>query len=746
MSIVLTPRRSLTPFNCKCGGVLNPPTTARRPHSITRHGDTRVDPYYWLMDRDNEEVLSHLREENAYHAAVLEPLKALEDQLYLEIKDRVDETDISVPVRKGAWWYFERTREGLNYPISARVPTRGDDLTPPVIDPETTFEGEQVILDENLEAADHEFLSVGVLALSPDETWVAVGTDFDGNERHHLSVRPLAGQEPIADTVEDVYYGFAWANDSRHFLYTRVDEANRPWQVWRHELGTSSDDDVLVYQEDDAQYLVSVGRSRDDRMIIVSTSSSMTTEVRFVSADEPTGQLSVLEERRLGVEYGVEHFSNAGGDGWWLKITNEGATDFRLLARPVGGDEWREIVPERPGCRLDGVDAFDSFLALSERENGCAALRLIPLLADVDPFGETLLERSALVEGGAFPNTVVLSSNPNFVTSQLRVLITSLTTPRLVADVIVETGERIVRKQQRVVGGYDEAAYATGRLWVRASDGVSVPVSVVVRRDLVDEDPDGTLHPRQPVPVLLYGYGSYEISADPTFSSIRLSWLERGAAFVIAHVRGGGEMGRSWYEMGRLAQKPSTFSDFLSVARWLVATGWTTPEQLAARGASAGGLLMGACINAAPELFHAIVAEVPFVDVVTTMLDESLPLTVGEWEEWGNPGASATSYRTMTGYSPYDNVREQDDDASPVLYPHLYVTAGLNDTRVGFWEPAKWVLKLRDANPSNQVVLKTELGAGHGGVSGRYDAWRDEAQIVAWLLNEIGPSPSHAEP
>lgn len=459
---------------------MNPPTAARRPHSITRHGDSRVDPYYWLMDRDNEEVLAHLREENAYHAAVLEPLKALEDLLYLEIKDRVDETDISVPVRKGAWWYFERTREGLNYPISSRVPTIGDDLTPPVIDPETTFEGEQVIFDENLEATGHDFISVGVLALSPDETWVAVATDFDGDERHHLSVRPLAGQEPIAETIDDVYYGFAWANDSRHFFYTRVDEANRPWQLWRHELGTAGDDDALVFQEDDAQYLVSVGRSRDDRMIIVSTSSSMTSEVHYLSADTPTAAFGLLEARRHGVEYGVEHFSDTRRRGWWLKITNEGATDFRLLARLITSDEWREIVPERSGCRLDGVDAFATFLALSERENGCASLRLVPLLDADDPFGEQLLERSALVETGVFPNTVVLSSNPNFDTTQLRVLITSLTTPRLVADVVVESGERIVRKQQRVVGGYDEASYATGRLWVRASDGVKVPVSVVV--------------------------------------------------------------------------------------------------------------------------------------------------------------------------------------------------------------------------------------------------------------------------
>ncbi|MHB8378758.1 MAG: S9 family peptidase [Acidimicrobiales bacterium] len=719
--------------------MLNPPTVPQRPHAITRHGDTRVDPYYWLMDRENEEVLSHLRAENEYLAQEIAPLKALEDELFNEIKDRVAETDISVPVRKGAWWYFERTREGFSYPISARVPASGDDLTPPVIDPATTLVGEQVILDENVEAGSSEFFSVGVLALSPDDDWVAVGTDVDGDERHHVTVRPLAGQDPVDDTLDDVSYGFVWANDSRHFFYTRVDEAMRPWQIWRHELNTGAENDVLVYQEDDVQYVVGVGRSRDDTMIVVMMSSSMTSEVRYLDANDPTAPLVVLERRRQGIEYGVEHFTDAQGRGWWLKMTNEGATDFRVVARLVVGGEWREIVPERAGCRLDGVDAFHSFLALCERENGCAGVRLVPTLSGEDPFGEALIERSSLVDGGVFPNTVAISSNPNYDTTQLRVLITSLTTPRLIADVVVTSGEVLVRKQQQVLGGYDESKYVTGRLWVRASDDVDVPVSVVARRDVVNVADDDTLEARRPSPLLLYGYGSYELSIDPAFSSLLLSLLDRGVIFAVAHVRGGGEMGRSWYEMGRLAQKPTTFSDFVTVARWLVREGWTTHEQLAARGASAGGLLMGAVMNADPELFHAVVAEVPFVDVVTTMLDDSLPLTAGEWEEWGNPHASATSYRTMKSYSPYDNVRA-DVDGEAVVYPHVYATGGLNDSRVGFWEPTKWVLALRDANAANRVVLKMELGAGHSGMSGRYDAWRDEAQVLAWLLTEIAPT------
>ena len=718
-----------------------PPSLPQRPHPITRHGDTRVDPYYWLMDRENEEVLSHLRAENDFLVSELAHLKPLEDELFEEIKSRIEETDISVPVRRGSWWYFDRTREGLNYPISARVLASGDDLTPPVIDPLTTLDGEQIILDENEEAVGHEFLSVGVLAVSPDDAWVAVGTDFEGNERHHLTVRPLMGQDSLSDELDDVHYGFAWAIDSRHFFYTRVDGAMRPWQLWRHELNTPASADVLILQEEDEQYSVSVARSRDDAVICVLIGSYMTTEVLYLRADDPTGELTLLEPRRHGIEYGVEHYRDERGRGWWLKVTNENATDFRLLARLVEGGTWRELIGERPGNRLDGIDAFKSFLAISERLDGCARFRLVTTLAGDDPFGDDLLDRASLIEDAGSPSTEVLAGNPNYDTPQVRFLGTSLVTPRFVADIVVATGEIIIRKKQKVLGEFNEGDYVTGRWWVTASDGVRIPVSIIGRKDLLtlgSHFPE--VEPLKASPLLLYGYGSYEISIDPTFSSLRLSLLDRGVVFAIAHIRGGGEMGRSWYEMGRLAQKPTTFSDFAAVARDLVAKGWTTPDQLAARGGSAGGLLMGAVMNQAPDLFKAVVAEVPFVDALTTMLDASLPLTVGEWEEWGDPDASATVYRTMKSYSPYDNVSAANEDGSARVYPHLYAASGLNDSRVGFWEPAKWVLKLRDTNAANVAYLKTEMGTGHGGPSGRYDAWREEAQILAFLIDEISPT------
>jgi len=713
-----------------------PPSAPKRPFSITRHGDTRVDDYYWLMER-SEETLAHLEAENAYYRQIITPLEPLRETLFHEFKGRIKETDMSVPVRRRGWWYFERTEEGLNYPISCRVPAEGEGDNPPQIGLEP-LPGEEVIFDENKEAAGHDFLSVGVFALSPDDQWIAVGTDFEGNERHTVTIRSLTGHGTLPDTLEDVYYGFAWANDGKYFFYTKVDESMRPWQVWRHAIGTEQSSDHLVYQEDDAQYSIGIGKSRDEAIIGIQIGSSMTSEFRFIDASSPLSDPQVVEARNFGIEYDLEHFVDRRGDAWWLKTTNEGATDFRLMARKVSEGSWREVIAERPGNRLEGVDAFATFLAIGERNEGCPSLRVVQLLEDDDPFSSDLLERSRLIPTPAYPSSVGSGGNPNFETTHLRVGMTSMTTPSLVATFNVETDEMTVLKQQEVLGGYDESQYVTGRWWTTASDGERIPVTIVAHRNQAERLSDGSLRPKAPAALLLYGYGSYEISIDPRFSAIRLSLLDRGVVYAIAHIRGGGEMGRRWYEMGKLAQKPTTFSDFVRVAHDLVDSGWTTPELLAARGGSAGGLLMGAVMNLAPGLFHAVIAEVPFVDVVTTMLDASLPLTVGEWEEWGNPDASEASYITMKSYSPYDNVKSTNEDETPRVYPHLYCAGGLNDSRVGFWEPAKWVLKLRDASEANQVILKTEMGAGHSGPTGRYDAWRDEAEVMAWLLNEFG--------
>ncbi|NNN03352.1 MAG: S9 family peptidase [Acidimicrobiaceae bacterium] len=716
----------------------NAPRPAARPTEITRHGHTRVDPYFWLRERENPEVIAHLEAENRFVSESLSALEPLSGEIFEEIRSRIEETDTSVPVRRGNWWYFERTREGLSYPVSCRVPALGSSWTPPVIDSEASLEGEQTLLDENREAEGHDFLSVGVFAVSPNDGLLAVGVDFEGDERHRVDFRSLTEVPAPSEVLEDVYYGLAWANDSHHVFYTRVDDAMRPYQVWRHELDTAPALDVLVFEESDALYNVSVGRSRDSRVLVIAVGSSTTSEYWWLDADRPLGEWRVVEARRTGVEYSLEHALDTADRPWWLMTTNESATDFRLVARPREGSLWREIIAHRPGVRLEGVDAFRDYWAISERREGSAAVRLVPL-GGVDIERDDLSDAGFLVEESAAASTVVLGANATFDAPVVRVVTTSLSQPRRVLDVDVNSRLSTLLKEQRVLGGYDASAYISGRVWVTASDGVRIPVSVLARRGVLVEDSAGELVAPEPAPLLLYGYGAYEISIDPSFSSLRLSLVDRGVIFAIAHVRGGGEMGRSWYEMGRLAQKPTTFSDFVRVAEHLVATGWTEPHRLAVRGGSAGGLLMGAVMNLAPHLLRAVVAEVPFVDVVTTMLDASLPLTVGEWEEWGNPDADPVAYRTMLSYSPYDNLRPADD-ATP-RYPRLFATGGLNDSRVGFWEPAKWVARLRDLHPEAEVYLKMEMGAGHGGASGRYDAWRDEAQILAFILDSIRSTP-----
>jgi len=690
------------------------------------------------MNKEDPEVLAHLAAENEHTAAVLAPQAELRETIMAEFRAHIEETDISVPVRRRKYWVYERTIEGLNYGIACRLPAVDGDTTPPEIDPLSPPANEQVMYDENVEAEGHDFHSTGIFAVSPDDAWVAVGTDVTGDELHHVTFRPLNGQAPLEDTITGVSYGCTWSADSAYFFYTRVDDALRPFQIWRHELGTDASLDVLVHEELDPEYTIAVGRSLSHDMLYLSMSSSMTTELWYLDGTTPTGTFTVFEPRRRGIEYDAEHFTDASGHGWWVKVTNEDAKDFRAVVRRSDDAQWRELVAHRPGTRLDGLELFATFFVIVERFEGQPSVRIVPLLTEADPFGTDVLERAQVLSAGAKPSAVFLSANPEFHTALLRVQMTSMITPRLVADVNIETGERLVRKQQIVKGGYVEANYVSGQRWVRASDGVMVPVTIVAKRGTLVPADDGTLVAPATAPMVLYGYGSYEASMDPFFSAMRLSLLDRGVIYAIAHVRGGGELGRAWYEMGRLDQKATSFSDFVAVARDCIDAGLTSPQQLAARGGSAGGLLMGAVMNLAPELFRAVLAEVPFVDALTTMLDASLPLTIGEWEEWGNPDASAETYRIMKGYSPYDNVVSHNPDGSERVYPHVLALAGLNDSRVGFWEPTKWVQKLRDANESNVAYLKVEMGAGHGGPSGRYDAWRDEAMSLAFLLSEIG--------
>ncbi len=704
-----------------------PPVAERRPVTLEAHGDVRTDDWYWLRDKDDPAVIAHLEAENAYTEASMADTVALQGALYAEMVARIQETDLSVPVRKGPWRYYSRSVEGSSYGIHCRRPADGPD------------DAEQVLLDENALAEGHDYFALGNFSISPDHRWLVYSTDTTGGERYTMRFRDLDTGDESAESIEDTSYGSAWANDNATVFYVRVDEAMRPFQLWRHVVGTDPAGDVLTLEESDDHYYLGVGRTKDDRFILCGLDSKVTSEVLVLDADDPAGRFAVVEPRRQGIEYSVDHDRgdpDTGRPGRFLIVTNDGAEDFRLMEAPedaLGRANWTEVIGARRGVRLDAVDPFVRHLAVYEREGGETRMRVI----------EHATGTATPVDQPESPSTVWGEANPEYDSTVLRYGYTSLATPRSVYDLDLVDGGLALLKRQPVLGDFDPARYRTTRQWATASDGIRVPISLVYRPDLVagpaaSNSPASDALSGSGAPCLLYGYGSYEASMDPTFSSLRLSLLDRGFVFAIAHVRGGGELGRHWYEDGKFAAKPNTFGDFVACARHLVDAGWTSPGRLVARGASAGGLLMGAVANLAPDLFRAIVAEVPFVDCLTTILDETLPLTVLEWEEWGNPVEDPAIYSVMKSYSPYDNVSATGPDGRPVRYPDILATAGLSDPRVGFWEPAKWTVKLRAANPHNRVLLKTEMGAGHGGPSGRYDAWKDEAFVYAFVLAALG--------
>ena len=681
-----------------------PPLAKRVPHVHEAHGDRRPDDYHWLRNRDDPDVTAYLEAENAYADTVMEPLRPLQEKLYAEIVSRIQETDLSVPVPHGPFLYYSRSVEGLQYPIHCRR-TAGPDGA-------GEESPEQVLLDENVLAVGHEYCSLGAFEVSPDHRLLAWSLDTEGDEDHVLRIRDLETGQDHPEAIPGTYYGVAWASDNRTVFYTTLDEARRPWRVWRHRLGTDPAADVIVHQEDDDRFFCSIERTRSGGFIVIDLRSAVTSEVRLLPADDPEGAFTVLEPRRQDVEYGLDHHRDR-----FFIMSNEGAPNFRLVEAPVADprrQNWRELIPHSPDVKLEGLAAFVRHLVVLERAEAIRRLRVI----DLDTGGHHWIEQPEAVCRVGMPE----EDNPEFDRSTLRYTYTSLVTPQSVFDYDLDSRERTLLKQEPVLGGYDPGRYETRRLWASASDGTRVPISLVAR---TGTPLDGS------APCVLYGYGSYEASSDPRFSSLRLSLLDRGFVWAIGHIRGGGELGRPWYEAGKLKHKTNTFTDFVACAEHLVEEGWTSPERLVILGGSAGGLLVGAAINLRPDLFRAAVAEVPFVDVVSTISDPTLPLSVIEWEEWGNP-ADPEFYAVMKSYSPYDNVRT-------VRYPDLFVTAGLNDPRVSYWEPAKWVAKLRvTAEPGTLVLLRTEMGAGHGGPSGRYDAWRKEAEIFAFLLDAVG--------
>lgn len=706
-------------------GPITPPLAAKKPHRREHHNDVYIDDYEWLRDKDSPEVIAHLEAENSYTDARTANQEPLRQQIFDEIKNRTQETDLSVPVRRGTFWYYTRTVEGQEYGIHCRAPIGSpDDWAAPILgdtDPTSPgLPGEQVLLDDNVEAEGHEFFSLGSFDLSEDGTQLLYAVDVEGDERYTIRVRTIATGENLPDTIANTSAGALFDPSGRYLFYTTVDAAWRPDTVWRHEIGTTRDADTSIFHEPDERFWVGVGITRSRKFLMIEAGSSVTTESWVLDASDPTGDLTVVWPRQDGMEYDVEHAVIDAEDRLLIVHNGGTAVNFELVSVSAGDPqgEKRMLLPHDPQIRLESVDAFADFLVVEYRRDGLTRLAIDR--HDASGLTELDFDEPLFAVGSA--------GNPEWTQPTIRFGFTSFITPSTVYDLVVGTGERRLLKQQPVLGGYDRALYEQRREWATADDGTRVPISLVYRRDLVT--------PGTPAPTLLYGYGSYEHSIDPGFGIARLSLLDRGMIFAIAHVRGGGELGRTWYETGKTTTKRNTFTDFVSCARHLTDAGFTTPDRLVAEGGSAGGLLMGAVANLAPELFSGILAEVPFVDALTSILDPSLPLTVIEWDEWGDPLHDAEVYAYMKSYSPVENVRA-------VTYPSILAVTSLNDTRVLYVEPAKWVAKLREVGAN--ALLKTEMSAGHGGVSGRYSAWHERAFNYAWVLDAAGLNPSESD-
>ena len=681
------------------------PVAKKQPTSLEHHGDIRTDDYYWLRDRDLPETLAYLAAENDYAESQTAHLADFRKTLYSEMLGRIQETDLSVPVYHGGYYYYSRTEAGKAYGILCR---KQGSLEAP----------EEILLDENQLAEGHEFFDLGDYETSPDHRLLAYATDTAGDERYTLAVKDLTTGQQLPDTVENMG-AVVWANDNQTLFYTRLDEAYRPHQVWKHRLGQDPSQDVMVFEEPDDAYYLSVGGTRSEAYIVVSFNSKVTSEVYVLDASQPDGDFRLVAPRQHGVEYAIAHHpGDDRSDDRFYIVTNEEAVNFKLMVTPVDAlakQNWQTVIPHRPQVQLRSVDVFREHLVIYERQGGLPTIRVQNL---------TTGEETAL----DFPEptySVWSGAMPEFDNSILRFTYTSLITPSSVFDYDMNTHQRQLKKETPVLGGYDRSQYQSEWLMATAADGTAVPISLVYKKDM--RRPDGN-------PLLLYGYGSYGISSSAYFSSSRLSLLDRGMVFAIAHIRGGGEMGRPWYEAGKFLLKQNTFTDFIACAEYLINQGWTRADRLAIYGGSAGGLLVGAVINMRPDLFKSAIAAVPFVDVLTTILDPSLPLSVMEWDEWGNPNQK-DFYDYMKAYSPYDNVVAQD-------YPDLLITAGLNDPRVSYWEPAKWTAKLRQLKTGQgRLLLKTNMDAGHSGASGRYGWLEETAFEYAFLLDSLGLAP-----
>lgn len=679
---------------------INPPIAKKISKTLEKHGDKRIDDYFWLNDRENAEVIDYLNKENEYYEQMTAHTKDFQKKLFEEMKGRIKEDDSSVPYFFNGYWYITRFETGKDYPIYARK--KG-----------SLAEKEEILFDCNELAKGHSYFQLGGMSVSPDNKIVSFAIDTVGRRIYTIQIKNLKTGKVFEDKIENVTGSSTWANDNKTLFYTTQDKQTlRSDKVFKHKLGEDSSKDILVYHEKDDTFNIDVSKEKSRKYVVITSASTLTTEFRTLLADNPDGEFKIFQKRIRGMEYDISHY----GDSFYVLTNKDKATNFKLMKTPENATEkenWKDLIPHREDVLLEDIEIFKDYLAVGERSNGLNKIRIMPWNGK----GEYYLP----FESETY--TANISTNPDFDTQVLRYSYQSMGTPSSVIDFNMKTREKVVMKEQQVLGGkFDKKNYIEERVWAIAEDGTKIPISMVYRKDLKKDGKN---------PLLLYAYGSYGATMDPYFSSTRLSLLDRGFVYAIAHIRGGEDMGRPWYENGKLLHKKNTFTDFIDCSKFVIAEKYTSPEHLYAEGGSAGGLLMGAIVNMAPELYKGVIAQVPFVDVITTMLDDTIPLTTGEYDEWGNPNEKEY-YNYMKSYSPYDNVVAQK-------YPNMYVSTGLHDSQVQYWEPAKWVAKLRTVKTDNNVLfLDTNMDAGHGGASGRFEALKELAKEFSFLLDLEG--------
>ena len=661
---------------------------------LEKHGDIRIDNYYWLNDRENPEVIHYLEEENKYTEEILKPTEEFQAKLFEEMKLRIKEDDSSVPYKINGYWYLTEYQKGKEYPIHKR---RKDSLDNP----------DEILFDVNPMAESHAYYKLGGLSVSPNNEMCTFGVDNVSRRIFTIQIKDLKTGEILADKIENTTGGSVWAADNQTLFYTRKDEALRAFQIWKHKLGTSAEEDTLVFEETDDTFSVYVYKSKSRDFIIIGTSSTVSDEYRYINANQPDSEFKVFQERERDLEYSIEHF----GEEFYIQTNKDDAFNFKLMKTPIDKTEqnnWVDVIPHREETFIEGFEIFKNYLVIEERTNGLIQMNIKAWDKSEDyylPFNEETY-------------TAGSGTNPDFDTDILRYGYTSLTTPTSVIDFNMKDKTSEVKKEQEVLGTFDKDNYVSERIWAEARDGEKVAISLVHHKDTKLS---------ANTPLLLYAYGSYGYTIEPNFSSVRLSLLDRGFIYAIAHIRGGQYLGREWYEDGKMLEKKNTFFDYIDCAKYLIEKSYTSTPHLYGMGGSAGGLLMGAVINYEPTLFNGIVAQVPFVDVVTTMLDDTIPLTTGEYDEWGNPN-DEEYYFYMKQYSPYDNVEAK-------AYPNMYVSTGLHDSQVQYWEPAKWVAKLRELKTDNNILLlDTNMDTGHGGASGRFESLKEDAKEDAFLF------------